>query len=241
MHPPPVERNVLPALILLHFKGACEYLDDLVSRIDAPQLIFINISYLNQPVGLQVAQLSKFIDRSVGPKLTLSRRAHVTFDNTWVSFDTHCHANDPTPLPTARIIASCEGIGRQVLHMAQVLSQFSAALPPSNFVDLGFEVENKWVRSTEGMDDIDWRHLLLQFSAVKTMYVLNPKLARHVAFGLEHMDAGTLPSLDLLFLAGQPPSFVEKFVAARKFSGRPVTVVDTETEFDERVKSYISK
>ena len=138
-------------------------------------------------------------------------------------------------------MASCEGIGRKALHMAQVLSQFSAALPPSNFVHLGFEVENKWVRSTEGMDDIDWGHFLFQFSAVKTLYVLYPKLERHIAIALEHMDAGTFPSLDLIFLAGQPPSFVEKFVAARKFSGRPVTVVDIETEFDERVKSYISK
>jgi len=34
---------------------------------------------------------------------------------------------------------------------------------------------------------------------------------------------------------------VEKFLATRQLSGHPVTIVDTEAEFDERVKSYVSE
>jgi hypothetical protein len=37
--PPPPTRTVLPALTAIWFKGVCEYLDDLVARIDAPQFI----------------------------------------------------------------------------------------------------------------------------------------------------------------------------------------------------------
>ena len=62
-----------------------------------------------------------------------------------------------------------------------------------------------------------------------------------MALALEHMVAGALPSFDLIYLADQLESSVEMFVASRKLSGHPVTVVNTEKEFDERVKSYISK
>ena len=35
-HPPPLTRSVLSSLALFGFEGVCEYLDDLVARIDAP-------------------------------------------------------------------------------------------------------------------------------------------------------------------------------------------------------------
>lgn len=50
-----------------------------------------------------------------------------------------------------------------------------------------------------------------------------------------------LPSLDLIRVVGQPASSIEKFVAGRLLSGCPVIVVDTETEFSERLKSYVSE
>src|SRR5216683_3915959 len=37
-HPPPLTRAILPALSDFHFKGDSEYLEDIVSRIDAPVL-----------------------------------------------------------------------------------------------------------------------------------------------------------------------------------------------------------
>jgi hypothetical protein len=38
LHPRPMTRTVLPALIPFRFKGASEYLEDLLSRIDALRL-----------------------------------------------------------------------------------------------------------------------------------------------------------------------------------------------------------
>ena len=238
IHPPPVTRTILPGVTSFYFIGASEYLEDLAVRIDAPQLGRIEIRYLNQLVDFRVAQLARFIDRSVGPKLTLFKCARVSFDSRRVTFDMS-HETGPYQEQLSTTL-SCQGIDWQVSHMAHVLNQFSTTLSSSAAVNLKLEVETWWVGPTEGMDDVNWQHLLLQFSTIQTLHV-SRGLAEHVAFALAHMVAGAFPSLDLIFLEGQPASSLEKFLAARKFSGRPVTVVDTKTEFDERVKSYISK
>ena len=238
MHPPPVTRTNLPALTSFYFEGASEYLEDLAARINAPQLGWIEIRYLNQLVDFQVAQLSGFMDRSVGPKLALLKDARVSFHSRGVTFDMSRETGQyPKQLLTT---INCQGIDWQVSHMAQVLSQFSTTLSLSAAVNIKLEVKNKWVVPTEGMDDVDLRHLLLQFPTMQTLHV-SQELAEHIALALEHMVAGAFPSIDLVFLEGQPASSLENFLAARRIDGRPVTVVDTKTEFDERVKSYISK
>ncbi len=246
IHPPPVTRTVLPALTYFKFRGASEYLEDLVARIDSPQLNRIYIDYLNQFVDFQVAQLSKFIDRSVGPKLTLLRHAQVTFSCGEVSFNMYRQLDHQTWDYLARTIVSCEGIDWQVSHMTQVLSHFSATLSTVVHLklEIPLEVPLKESRQLEGTDDAEWPLLLHQFSSVQTLHV-SQDLVGHIALVLEdtprEMVAEMLPSLDLICLSGQPASSVEKFVAARQLSGHPVTVIDTETEFDERLESYVSK
>ena len=47
-----------------------------------------------------------------------------------------------------------------------------------------------------------------------------------------------IPLLDLICSVGQPAPTIEKFVDARWLSGYPVTVIETEKEF-ERLKSYV--
>jgi hypothetical protein len=234
--PPPVTRTVLPTLISFHFRGASEYLEDLVSRIDAPQLGYITIRYLNQLVDFRVAQLSRFIDRSVGPKLTAFRDAYITFYNGWVSFCMHRHA-DRRWQPVGTDIL-CEGIDWQVSHMAQVLSQFSATLSVHH-LDLNAFPKGLQLKDT---DDVEWQLLLRQFSDARTL-CLSQELAGHVALALEDIAGETvaevLPFLDLIYLEGQPASSVEKFVAARQLSDRPVAVIDTETEFKKGVEFYV--
>ena len=237
---PPVTRTVLLALNVFIFRGASEYLEDLIAHIDSPQVDMVDITYLNQLIDFQVARLSKFIDRSVGPKLTLFEHASVYFNISQVSFCVYHHANHPAPrwVPAATTIR-CKGIDWQVSHMAQVLSQCSATLSIVNHVKLHAELEDP---PFEGMDDVEWPYLLHQFFAVKTLHV-SQELAGYVALALENITGGifaeALPSLDLIHLAGQPASSIEKFVAIRQLYGRPVTVIDTETEFEERLLSYI--
>ena len=240
MRLPPATRAVLPALKIFVFQGASEYLEDLVVQIDSPQLDTVRIYCLNQLVDFQVTRLSKFIDRSLGPKLTPFEHAVVYFCNSLVSFRVHHHANHPAqhrcPAETA---INCKGIDWQVSHMAQVLSQLSPTLSIVNHLKLYAKSEDL---PLDGMDDVEWPHLLRQFSAVKTLHV-SQELAGHVALALENVTGGifaeALPSLDLIYLEGQSASCIEKFVAIRQLSGRPVTVIDTEAEFDERLLSYV--
>jgi hypothetical protein len=79
---------------------------------------------------------------------------------------------------------------------------------------------------------------------VNVLY-LNAEFAWYLAPALKsitgEMVAEALSSLDLIYLGGQPTSPIQKFAVIRQPSGRPVTVVDTESEFDERLKDYVTK
>ena len=72
---PPPKRSILPALTGFYFKGVTEYLEDLVTCIDAPQLNTLNI-YFPHEIDLDIPQLAQFINRT--PKLG-KRDARVLF------------------------------------------------------------------------------------------------------------------------------------------------------------------
>jgi len=243
IRPPPVAHTVLPALAEVDFTGASEYLEDLVFRIDSPQLDGISIYYSDQFVDLQAAQVSEFIGRSLGPKLTLVRHAEVTFYDGAVAFELCRHEIRPTPdWRPATTMIPYDGIDGQVSQIAQVLSQYSATF--SNVIHLELKVGPEEDHELEGMDDVEWLHLFHQFSTVQTLYV-SWDLAGNVALALEdvtgEMVAEVFLFLDYIFLEDQPASSIEEFVAARRLSDRPVTVVKTYKEFAERVESYVSK
>ncbi|KAH8979786.1 hypothetical protein EDB86DRAFT_2983363 [Lactarius hatsudake] len=233
--PPVVTRTVLPALIPFVFRGASEYLEDLVVRIDSPQLDQIRITYFDQFVDLQVAQLSEFINRSVG------HNARVTLLINHASFAMKIHRIS-YPLYVL-INVSCQGIDRQVSHMALVLSHDCVTF--SNVVHLELAVFGGHLEQLDGTDDAAWPHLFFhQFSNVQTLHV-SQELAGHITLALEditgEMAAEVFPSLGLIYLAGQPASSIRNFIAARQLSNRPITAIDTEMEFDERLKSYVSE
>jgi hypothetical protein len=235
---PPTPRAALPALTSFAFQGACKYLEDLVARIDSARLDRIHINYLDRLSNVPVAQLAKFLDRSMGPKLTLLRHARVCFLNDFFSFTMYHQTDHPSSdWQPARAIISCEGLDRQVSNITQSFHQFSATL--SNVVHLKLEVEPVGSGQIDS-DGVEWLNLLRPFAAVQFLYV-SQELAGHVALSLEaitrEMAAEVLPTLDLICLESQAASSVEKFVAARQLSGRPVTVVDTMSEFSSRIDS----
>jgi hypothetical protein len=231
---PPATLTVLPALIRFDFEGANEYLEALVSWIDGPQLIRIDVHYSN-PADFQATQLSQFIDRSVGSETSLMRHAKVIFSSSAVTFATFPHANDPF-LHRRQVTIRCIGFDLQS-YTAQMLSQFSVTL--SSVVHLNLDLELTKGHQLDGMDDVGWLHLLRQFSTVKTLHV-SRKVAGHIALSLRditpEMVTEVLPSVDLIWLAGR---LVKKFVAARRLSGRPVTVVGTLREFNERLGACV--
>ena len=238
--PHPITRTVIPALILFHFKGTSEYLEDLISRIDGPQLNWIDIHYLNQLVEFQVAQLHKFIDRSLGPKLTLFRHAYVNFYGDRVTFNTSRHANYllPDPSSPATITILCEGTDWQVSHIAQVISHFSLTL--FSVVHLKLNTEDYQSSSTSA----EWVYLLRSSCTVRTLHVpwiLAGQFSLALTAIPDEMVAEVLTSFDLIYLGVKPVRIVEKFIASLRLSDRPVIVLDTLKEFEERLESYVNK
>jgi hypothetical protein len=81
--PPPLsKRSVIPALTLVYFKGSIEYLEDLVTRIDTPQLDGMDITFFNQ-IDFDTRRLTQFINRT--PTLS-AREARVLFDDNFAYF-----------------------------------------------------------------------------------------------------------------------------------------------------------
>ena len=223
---PLASRTILPSLTYIELRGASEYLEELLSQINSPRLNQIDISYFNQLVDLQAMQPFKLIDRSEDPELTLLTHAVVTFINRLVTLEMY---QDPLRHPhqaPVRTSVICQGIDWQVSHIAQIISHASAIL--SRVVHLKLEESGADEdRQLESMDKREWLHLLRQFSAVETLHIAR-KLARHVALALEdvaeEMVPELLPALSSIRLEGLLASSVDKFVAVRRLSGRPVTV-----------------
>ena len=68
--PPPQTRALLPVLTDLHFRGICEYLEDLVAWIDAPLLDDLEIKFFHQAT-FDTPQLTVFLSRT--PKFQEAR------------------------------------------------------------------------------------------------------------------------------------------------------------------------
>ncbi|KAF8473655.1 hypothetical protein DFH94DRAFT_846875 [Russula ochroleuca] len=75
---PPTTRSVLPALTFLSIKGESKYLEDLVVRIDAPQLSRLYITFFKQ-IAYDTPQLAQFICRT--PRLKTLEKAYVTINS----------------------------------------------------------------------------------------------------------------------------------------------------------------
>lgn len=71
---------------------------------------------MNQFVDFQVAELSKFIDHSVGPKLTLFMRACATFNSDTATFDMYASGHAKVSyldlLLSHETSTFCKGIGK---------------------------------------------------------------------------------------------------------------------------------
>ena len=243
--PPPVTRTILtlPSLSYFVFRGASEYLEDLVGRIDGPRLGHISITTY-WPVGFQVAELSRFIDHSVGPKVAQCRHAEVHFLDHSVTFNLFHRPDDFGQDRTT--ILSYEGIGWED---TQVLRQLPVTL--SNVVHLqitcGLILEYSPTDNPVPVGlSVQLFQLIPQFSAMQTLLV-DSQLSAFVASILGHipevMMTEALPYLELLCLEEycQHSVQLDKFVAARRHSDHPVTIVNTKKEFREILDSYISK
>ena len=194
--PPPLTRSVLRVLKKLTFKGVSEYLEDLVARIDTPQLSFLDITLFNQIV-FDTPQFIQFINRT--PTLKALEEASLTFTNFAVEIVLSSSNGSGYVFVDVKVL--CRDSDWQVSSLEQVCT---SCLPPL------FALEDLCIYESgksppEWRDNIEnslWLALLYPFSAVKNLY-LSEEFGPRIAPALQ--EGGTtevLPTLQNIFLEG---------------------------------------
>ena len=224
--PPPPTRTVLPVLVYFSFKGVYEYLDDLVARIDAPQ-VNLYITFFNDIV-FDAPQLIQFIGRT--PSLESLKNAHVVFGDGHVTVKSS-QTSDYGIYGSLTIKISCRELDWQVSSLEQV---YTSCLPPlSALEDLLIYKTRDWLPDRQdNTENMLWLELLHQFTAVKHLYLSKEFAPRIVPALQELVGARTtevLPALQNIFLeelqsSGPIQEGIGRFVGARRLSGHPMTV-----------------
>jgi hypothetical protein len=233
--PPPVTRSILPTLTMILFKGASEYLEDLVSRIDTPLLDCLHITFFHQLI-FDTPQLSQFISRT--PNLETQGEARVVFsgDRVWVTL--------PPIFPRGlKLEISCRQSDWQLSSLAQI---YSPALP------LIHTTKHLYIHNTNYLppppshwqNDIEngqWLEVLHPFTSVKNLYLsweLMPSIAPALQELVGERVMEVLPALQSLFLEDLHPSgpvqeAIGKLVAARQLAGHPIIVSHWDREDEQ--------
>ena len=212
---PPRNPSILPALNKFHFKGVTEYLEDLVTFIDAPQLKTLKINFFCQ-INFDTPRLAQFINST--PKLG-KRDAHVQFHDIFVRVELPA---GPGTLEISIPYTRREP-DRQLSYIKQVCN---SSLHPLSTVENLYIVHHYGRRAWKyvTIENTLWLGLLLPFTAVKNLYLCKefaPGIAAALQELVEGRITGVLPSLQNVFVEGLEPSglFQEKigqFVAARQ-------------------------
>ena len=228
---PPPTRSVLPVLTTFEFKGVCEYLEDVVTRIDSPRLNKLYITMFNQIV-FDTPQFIQFITRS--QMLDTLEKALIVFedDNARVKLSPQTTGKDEE----IQLMIPCRKLDWQVSSMEQVCALCLPSL--STLEDLYVYDEP---RSPPGWrDNIEntlWLELLQPFTGVKNLY-LSEKFASHIIPALQELTgSGTtevLPTLQNIFLEELQPSRtvqagIQQFAAMRRVTSHPIAVSLWET------------
>jgi hypothetical protein len=230
-HPPPLTRIVLPVLSSLEFQGDIEYLEDIVSRFDAPLLHHAHIVFFNQLI-FDTPQLRQFISRT--ERYKAPDHTDVVFHDSYVTvaiFPPDETGDDDAMLD---LIITCKPSDWQLSSLAQVCTSALSTLPTLERLHIT-DYRQDW---EEDMENSQWLELLRAFTSIKDLF-LYEKLFGLVAPALEELAgeniAELLPTLQNLFLQGPLPSelfnkAIGEFISARQLSDCPVTVHHRDSE-----------
>jgi hypothetical protein len=217
------------------FDGDSEYLEVLVSRVDAPLLIVLAITLFHQPI-FDTPELAQIISRT--PEFRTQDEASVIFSEWRVSV-TLSWMNGEQFDGELMLGVAPEQSGWRLSSLAQVCS---SSFPPA----LISSVEHLYIHEDEisdmhsswknAIESSQWLELFHLFPAVKELY-LSREFALHVARVLQELVGERVtevfPTLQTLFL-DEPSRRVNKrighFVAARRRAGHPIAVSHWERE-----------
>jgi hypothetical protein len=241
--PPPGELAVLPALTRLNFLGRTDYLEGLVSRIDAPLLGDIKVTFLNTS-SFDLLELRKFTDR-IGTHDS-HHRADILASELAISVSL-TRPGDPTCL-TFELF--CKSLSEQLFFVARICNQFSAFF--SNVEELLISVA-RHSRQEDRFDSGRWPENLNSFTGVKWFCVVgNLRVSTDIVRALQPSDTRretVLPALYKLYIPQPAPCHapftvaVESFIVSRRLSGHPISVEyerrGTGTVYDQSQDHYL--
>ena len=221
-------RDTLPSLTRFDFRGTSEYLEDFVTRIDAPFLSQVDITFFNQLI-FDIPQLSRFIGQMKG--LRSAKVAEVeSSPGNGVSIAIPLDSDQPysfTPSYLGQILSfriTCTYLDWQISSMAQICRQVISFLSNVEHLDIRAD----FIRKENDMESIAWLDFFHSFPSVEMLRIsgeLGPLIAPALDGVDKEMIRDVLPELrKLLFECSRNSAPVEHFVAARELSNRPVDV-----------------
>ena len=233
----PLNRSVLPALRKLFVIGVIEYLEELVTRIDTPQLDCITIHSFNH-FDFVCPRLAEFIKHT--PKFRALGETCVQFNNSTVTVGLQHRRLKLDPYNLLKLILYRKP-DRQLSSVAHVCN--SSLLPLSTVEDLYVSRrDSQLVWRVDATENTLWLQLLLPFTAVKNLY-LSKEFAPCIVAALQELVGGrvaeVLPSLQNIFLEGlrvEPSGHLQanigQFVAARQLSDHTIVISDWDKDSD---------
>ena len=214
--PPSGDLAVLPALTRLNFLGRIDYLEGLVSRIDAPLLADINVTFLDISI-FDLPELRKFTVRTGMHEM--HNRAVILASELAVSISL-TRPGDPTCLTFQLYLTSSS---QQLYFIARICVQFSAIL--CNVEELLISVQHS--RPEDKLDG-RWLESLNSFIGVKWFCVAGT-LSTDIVCTLLPSDTRretVLPALHKLYILEPAPLTwaLKSLITSRQLSGHPVAV-----------------
>jgi hypothetical protein len=223
-YPPLPTRIHLSVLTGLSFRGANEYLEDLMARIDAPLLDTLRIAFFHEPI-IDTPQLSRFIGRA--PKLKTRDEARVVFFHREVSVALPLPQTNNVP-PPLKLGISYKQTELQLSPLARVCgSSFPQDfIPAVKHLDI---IWNLWGSDdSEVIENSEWLELLRPFTAVESLYISEEAVPRIAPALQEFVEESVLPALETLTLyestSGPIQEGIARFVSARQLAGHPVVI-----------------
>jgi len=222
--PPPPTRTILSALKEFWFKGAYEYLEDLVARLDAPRCHWFSISFFNDIV-FDTPQFIQFISRAQIFKAP--NNVHVVFDShsAWVSLRSQASIDE------VEVKVSCRVPDGQLSFLAQICT----SSPLFSTTEILYINERYRLSSPlDWKDDIEnaeWLDLFRPFTDVKDLYI-SEEFAPRIAPALQELTGGrttdVLPTVQNIFLEPLGPDQeiegIGQFISARQLTNSPVAI-----------------
>ena len=236
-------RFVLPTLVEFLFKGASEYLEDFLARVDAPQVYQLSITFFND-IDFNTSELIQFIGRT--PTLGVYDVVSLIF-NDREAIVRLLPQLEPPHGRAVQVKVLCQVSSWQLSFLTQICAlSFRPILTMENlYIMEHLSPQLYWKDDTEAAE---WLDLLYSFTDVRNLYLSRP-FAPRIAPALQELTGQrateVFPALKNLFLQGFQSSEpvqegIARFISARQLTNQPVVISVWDLMRDKSEDSEVS-